>query len=396
MAEIYFDDPVEESSGKHRNFKGIFALILLMVAGGTYLQTTFAANINLNSGSQVEFGQGVLATTACSGATNLTITPTSSFVNASGAGAHYFSSVKVANIPTGCYGEDFTINAYGNTNASPLALFNTTSTNAVVYNNSGTFQLGVGTAVGTSITSGSGTFILTFTNPVAASGSVFKVTIQSGDHTVTGFDYNVGDVGPGGGRIFYKSVAGFNCGANYSATGSPNGGLCNVLEMAPANWNGGSEAYVPWATGTGSSGNAIADVTGLTNDGSVYNNALGIGLGYKNSLAIVAQGNDATTAVGKARGYAGGSKSDWYLPTSAELNLLCQWSRGVTQDVSTACSGGSLNSGTGASTAGFVQYVYAASSERDASNYWYQNFDNGLQSYTVKTFSMYLRPIRAF
>jgi hypothetical protein len=166
--------------------------------------------------------------------------------------------------------------------------------------------------------------------------------------------------------------------------------------MAPSNWNGGSQALVPWATGTGSSGNAISDVTAITNDGSVYNNALGIGLGYKNSLAIIAQGNDVTTAVGKARGYAGGSKNDWYLPTSAELNLLCQWNRGVTQDVSTVCSGGSLNSGTGASTAGFVQYVYAASSENSASTYWYQNFDNGNQNYTDKTFAIYLRPIRAF
>ena len=396
MAEIYFDDPVEESTGKRRNFKGVLALIVLMIVGGSYIQTTLAANINLNSGSSVEFGQGVAATTACSGATNLTITPLSSFTNASGGGAHYFSSVKVANIPSECHGKDFTINAYGNSNASPLAIFNSTSTNAVVYNNAGTFQLGAGTAVGTIITSGSGTFTLTFTDPVATSGSVFKLTIQSGDHTVSGFDYNVGDIGPGGGRIFYKSVAGFNCGTNHSSTGSPNGGLCNVLEMAPSNWNGGSQALVPWATGTGSSGNAISDVTAITNDGSVYNNALGIGLGYKNSLAIIAQGNDVTTAVGKARGYAGGSKNDWYLPTSAELNLLCQWNRGVTQDVATVCSGGSLNSGTGAGTAGFVQYVYAASSENSASTYWYQNFDNGNQNYTDKTFAIYLRPIRAF
>ncbi len=396
MADIYFDDPVEESTGKRRNFKGVLALVLLMVLGGSYIQTTLAANINLNSGSSVEFGQGVAATTACSGATNLTITPASSFVNASGGGAHYFSSVTVANIPSGCHGKDFIINAYGNSNAAPLALFNSTSTSAIVFNNAGTFQRGAGTDTGTSITSSSGTFTLTFTTPVATSGSVFKVTIQSSNHAVSGADYNIGEVGPGGGRIFYKNAAGFNCGTNYTATGSPNGGLCTVLEVAPSNWHGGSEALVPWATGTASSGNAVTDITGITNESSAYNNALGIGLGYKNTLLMIAQGNDVTTAAGRARGYAGGSKGDWYLPSIAELNLLCQWNRGVTQNVSTVCNGGTLNSGTGASSSGFVQYTYWASSESDAGYAWYQYFDNGSQNITTKSFSIYLRPVRAF
>ena len=140
----YFDDPVEDSGRTlKKKFSSILAFLLLLV-GGTYLvQTTLAANIALNSGSPIQFGQGVTATTACSGATNLTITPNSSFVNASGAGAHYFSSVTVSNIPSDCYGDDFTLNAYGNSSNTPLALFNSTSTNAVVYNNSGTFQRGI-------------------------------------------------------------------------------------------------------------------------------------------------------------------------------------------------------------------------------------------------------------
>ena len=100
------------------------------------VQTTLAANISLNTGSPLEFGQGISATTACSGATNLTITPNSTFVNSSGAGAHYFSSVTVSNIPSNCQGFDFTINAYNNSSSTPLALFNSTSTSAVVYNNS--------------------------------------------------------------------------------------------------------------------------------------------------------------------------------------------------------------------------------------------------------------------
>jgi hypothetical protein len=93
--------------------------------------------------------------------------------------------VTVSNIPTSCYGDDFTISAYNDSSSTPLAIFNSTSTNAVVYNNNGTFELGVGTLEGVDITSGSGTFTITFTNPVALSSSVFKLTIQSGVHTAS-------------------------------------------------------------------------------------------------------------------------------------------------------------------------------------------------------------------
>jgi hypothetical protein len=145
--------------------------------------------------------------------------------------------------------------------------------------------------------------------------------------------------------------------------------------------------------------NQSSDVIGITNDGIVYNNALGIGLGLKNSIAIVGQGNDTTTAAGLARAYAGGSKSDWYLPTTAELNLLCQWNRGVTQDVSTVCTGGSgVNQGTyGASSAGIGGY-YWSSSEATLSQAWYQSIGAGGQGANGKDdiSNFRVRPVRAF
>ena len=87
--DFYSDDPIEDSANPvKKKFSSILALVLLLV-GGTYLtQTTLAANISLNSGSSVQFGQGVSATTTCSGATNLTITPVASFSNSSGGGSH--------------------------------------------------------------------------------------------------------------------------------------------------------------------------------------------------------------------------------------------------------------------------------------------------------------------
>ena len=91
----------EESEPK-RKLKGTLVLGALIVVGALFLQNTLAANISLGNGSSVEFGQGVQVATACSGSTNLTLTPSSTFVNSSGAGAYYLNAVTVSNIPSSC------------------------------------------------------------------------------------------------------------------------------------------------------------------------------------------------------------------------------------------------------------------------------------------------------
>ena len=405
MDIYYYDDPVDEPVVKQKKPKAIFGAALLLFAGGLSLNTTLAANVSLNSGVNIEFGQGVQTTTACSGATILTVTPNSTFINVSGGGSFYFSSVSVANIPASCHGKDLTINAYNNSSNTPLAIFNSTATSAVVYNNAGTFELGNGTTEGATITSGSGTFTLTFTTPVATSTTVTRLTIQSSDHVgvVSGSYtiYNIGDIGPGGGKIFYKDLDGFNCGTNHSATGSPTGRKCNYLEVAPANWSGGTDPAKPWATGTASSGNAITDVNGITNEVNPLQirTNFDIGLGYKNSLAIVAQGNGITTAAGAARAYSGGSKNDWYLPSDIEINLLCRWGKGMPVDVRANCDSGSgtFNSQTGASFQFSSATNYSSSSERDSSIGWTLNMSSlSLNRDEQKALSRLVRPIRAF
>jgi len=382
-AAYYSDDPdVFTPEPQKRKLPAILCSLLLLIGGGFFLQTTLASNISINSG-QLEFGQGITQAVACSGSTNLTVTPNATFTNASGGGAFYFTSVRVSNIPVGCYGKDFTIRAYGNSSSTPLALFNSTSTSAVVYNNSGTFQGGVGSS-GASVSSSAGIFTITFTSPVALASSVAKLTLESGAHT-----YNFGDAGPGGGTIFYYSAAGFNCGPTFAST-------CNYLEVAPNGWNGGSDPSKLWAVASKQS----SDVAGIAYDGSAYLNALGIGLGYKNSIAIVNQGNDVTSAAGSARAYTGGSKNDWYLPTSAELNLLCQWAGGIPPDVTTMCTGGTINSNTyGAGSAGLLSNGYWTSSEATSSAAWVADFVSGAygyQLYVPKSNTNYVRPVRAF
>jgi hypothetical protein len=79
---------------------------------------------------------------------------------------------------------DSSLNAYGNTDSAPLALFNSTSKNVIVYNNAGTFEPGIG-GIGMSVTSESGSFTASFFSPAALSSSVFKISIQSSDASLS-------------------------------------------------------------------------------------------------------------------------------------------------------------------------------------------------------------------
>ena len=380
--DSYHDDPVELKQRKsQQKISPIFALVLLLVSGGFFLQTTLASNISLSSSSSVEFGQGILQSTACSGESQLALTPNSAFTNVAGAGSYKFSSVTVSGIPDSCWNKDFTINAYDETSNTPLALFDSTLTSAVIYNNGGTFSRGFG-STGMTVASSAGTFTATFTVPVALASTVFRITIQSGAHAPS---YGVGDTGPGGGFVYYVDEAGFSCGTEFTTTGSPTGGLCHYLEVASAAvW---SDPLIAW------SGNTTTSVT--TSDA--------IGAGYKNTLAMTLQSSTADKSGTASRAYAGGGKSDWFLPSKNELNQMCKWARGQAwSSNATVCNNtGTLNSATyGASTAGLVESVYWSSSEVGTSSAWFQYLMGGSlggnQNTTPKTSAMFVRPVRAF
>lgn len=310
----YHDDPSQELSPAKKFLPGFLVLILLVVLGGSFIKNTLAANITLSSGRSIEFGQSVSQAVACSGSQNLTVTPNSTFVNATnGTGTHSLGSITVSNIPSSCNGVDFILNAYDATSSTPLALFNSTSTDAVVWNKAGTFRVGSG-GTGMSVSSSSGKFTVTFTNPVALSSSVFKVTIQSVGHKdfacALGGSCALGDTGPAGGKIFYASEAGFTCGKLRSAT-------CNYLEAAPSNWNGGTDPTVSWV----SLSESLTTFTGL-------NTNFTIGYGAANTKQILDMGNtnSATSAAALAASYSrvanGETFDDWYLPSTYELTEL--------------------------------------------------------------------------
>ena len=295
IPDSYSDDPIDlDKSPKKKKLPTLLVLLLLIVSGSYAIQTTLAANISLNNGARVEFGQGNLKTASCSGEPYLVITPHATFTNAHSAGSYKFNSVTVSEIPDTCFGVDFQIKAYNNSDSTPLALFNTDSKTAVIYDNAGTFEVGAG-GTGTSITSGSGSFTITFDTPVALSSTVFKLTIQSGRHVAV--VYAPGERASGVGTVIYVSGTPFSCGATLEL-------LCTTLEVAPSNWNATKDVSTAWcSTGAAATQNVLP---GTHSTHSV------IGAGLKNTIAIAASCTGGAANVALA--YRGAGFSDWYLP----------------------------------------------------------------------------------
>ena len=171
----------------------------------------------------------------------------------------------------------------------------------------------------------------------------------------------IGDVGPGGGVIFYTSGTGDN----------------KYMEVAPLVWNGNStELAYTWCHSN------ISVATGTA-----------IGTGKTNTAAIAsACSSGAAKAITNKNNAGGiGSKTDWFLPSKDELNQLCRYVR--QQAVSTAAC-----ETTGPRRAEFVGASYWSSSSASVSTAWYQKMQDGVQYAAdgTKTISVYTRPVRAF
>ena len=266
----------------------------------------------------------------------------------------------------------FTINSTGGAiasfaiNATPPGMSFSTSTGAL-------------TGTPTSVAAAT-TYTVTATN---ASGSATRTFT----FTVTANVYTIGATGPGGGKVFYIAATPFACGPTRATS-------CTYLEVAPVPDSG--DPTRRWAnvrTVVGSSGSPETAT------------ATEIGWGYRNTRAIILQGNSdsATSAAALADSYTVTVSSvnydDWYLPSKDELNQMCKWERGVTGDaltnLTTLCTSGTHNTGTGA--AGFVDGNYWSSSEKDAGQAWYQWFGSGTAlGGTDKLNVLIVRPVRAF
>ncbi len=165
----------------------------------------------------------------------------------------------------------------------------------------------------------------------------------------------VGRTGLGGGIVFYVSRTKINVQRGISL-----GGRC--LEVAPMTWAGtASDPTMQWGCSAT----------------SIVGTGIGIGTGASNTAKIMAGCATPGIAARSAANLTSGGRSDWFLPSRAELNLM-------------------YTNLYGAGVGGFARNVYWSSSEHNAYHAWYQYFFIGDQDALSKYRTFYVRPIRAF
>jgi hypothetical protein len=157
--------------------------------------------------------------------------------------------------------------------------------------------------------------------------------------------YKIGDIGPGGGLVFYDK-------------GSKSDGW-QYLEAAPgdlgeAEWG----AYRNTVSGTETA----------------------IGAGKKNTQLIVAflkQNNETGCAAQLCDDYVLNGKRDWFLPSKDELDLMYK-------------NIGEQGRGD------FGTYYWSSSEDAHSYDAWFQSFSDGHQDYYRKNLGYSVRAVRAF
>ena len=210
----------------------------------------------------------------------------------------------------------------------------------------------------------------------------------------------LGDTGPGGGIIFYARESGFSCGADFTST-------CHYLEVAPAGWFATiasgtlADPFITWSNHTPRMFVTSASSSYVSATANLSSSM--IGLGHKLTQAQTTQDNQYYTfaqyqyAPNSVDQYAGGSKTDWYLPVPAELNQLCKYVKGQPWS-----SDATLCSSSGTPSLGFSNQTYytilSAITGADPNRYRVhaQNFTTGTFGQADKDGAAYVRPIRAF
>ena len=177
--------------------------------------------------------------------------------------------------------------------------------------------------------------------------------------------YRVGDVGPGGGKVFYIDSA-----------------SCLRYEMAPNTWGAG-ESGLTWC-------DSYTDVPGAV--------GTAIGTGAANTAAMAASvvcSSNAAAAVG-LYAPAGTSAGQWFLPSNDELNAMCNYSRNPITPPTGACTGAQDGTFAG-DTYGFASdWYWSSSAQTNVLGALDQNFGDGSQSSEIKITAHAIRPVRAF
>ena len=333
--------------------------------GGTI--ASFAISPAAPAGTTFNTSTGLLTgtPTASQSATAFLITAT----NAGGSATATFTLRVVSSAPS------FTLSSTSETRVAtiPLVGYTISSTGATIasYALEGTLPAGLNFDTSTGRITGSATETRTATTytiiGASASGETSTATYRL---RVTG---DIGDTGPGGGKIFYYLAAGFTCGPTGAST-------CKFLEVAPNNWSGGTDPTVSWAQSTpvNLAANTVPNQLTLIAD---------IGRGGRNTKAIIDQGNNNSTSSAAARADAhnvvidGVNYDDWILPSENELSQLFIRRVAVGMEFAGASYWSSTSTGGGNGRYLIVTHVSATP---------------GSFAGDLKTVAFYVRPIRAF
>jgi hypothetical protein len=131
---LKFDSAPRPSRGKNKSASKALFAIVGVVALAT-LGSTLAGSITINSGQNVEFGQGVSVTASCDVTAGITLAPTAQFINAVGTGTFNLGTIGFSGIDSTCVGKVFTLKAYDNVAGSaPLTLVTTGAGAGTGYN----------------------------------------------------------------------------------------------------------------------------------------------------------------------------------------------------------------------------------------------------------------------
>jgi hypothetical protein len=301
---LNFSGDSNHRQGEKKTLRLLFGIGALV--GTIALGSTLAASINLNNGGPVEFGQGVTQTTSCD--SEILVTPYSSFVNGD-PGEFMFTSLRLEGVDTtsgsgsneGCAGKTFTIKLYDEEG------YQFPPSYEISVDSNGVFSSPSGDTDGPLEGNENSSVTLTFDESLIDAELVYRITIESSSTQAAPAGYEVGDIGPGGGKIFYVDANGFNCGPLFNETGSPTQEKCNYLEAAPNTWNGGTnDPAVDFC-------NVYSEIMTIDD----------LGAGLRNSIAMLsACSSGAANLVETYNLSNGGGKSDWFVGSRNEMALL--------------------------------------------------------------------------